>query len=469
MKSRYLPFYLIAIAVFIGIAGPALFSDGMFVDGLVYSSIARNLADGLGSFWDLHYTETLYPHFFEHPPLAFGFQSLFFRILGDGIYTERIYSLLTFFVTGWIITSIWKEVILTEYKKYAWFPLAIWVTIPLVTWAPACNLLENTMMIFTSLSVLFFLKSRQIRRVLYLALSGIMLFLGFMTKGPVALFPLALPFWICIVRNDYRFKQFFVDMLILGAGLLIPFLSMYVLIPESADYLKAYYNNQILRSMDVATVNTRLFIVFRLLKELIPAAGIVLLTYLLTLRQKSSKNISTWYIVFFALGLSGVLPIIISTKQSGFYILATLPFFSIAIATLIVHRLSVLVSKIKFLGMGYRIFKIASVVLVIAAIAISSTQVNKIGRDKNKLQDVYSLSELLPEHSTISIQKSLWTDWSLHGYLQRYGKISIDSNPEHSYKYMLIKKGYTGENVAMWKFVSIDLNLYDLYEKDPAN
>lgn len=46
----------------------------MFVDGVTYAAIARNLAQGNGSFWSPFYTATLYPQFFEHPPLGFALQ-----------------------------------------------------------------------------------------------------------------------------------------------------------------------------------------------------------------------------------------------------------------------------------------------------------------------------------------------------------------------------------------------------------
>ena len=138
-----------------GFINPALFSDGMFMDGLLYSAISKNLSNNIGSFWDLHLTETLFPHFHEHPPLAFGIQSLFFDVLGENLYTERFYSLLTFFITGLIIVLIWKKITKKDYHSIAWLPLLFWITIPIVTWSAANNMLENTMMIFTSLSVLF--------------------------------------------------------------------------------------------------------------------------------------------------------------------------------------------------------------------------------------------------------------------------------------------------------------------------
>jgi len=32
-----------------------LIAEGMFIDGLIYSAISRNLANDLGSFWNPHF------------------------------------------------------------------------------------------------------------------------------------------------------------------------------------------------------------------------------------------------------------------------------------------------------------------------------------------------------------------------------------------------------------------------------
>jgi len=129
IKIKHLPFYLIIISLFIGIVAPALFSDGMFMDGVLYAAISQNLANNLGSFWDLHLTNTLYPHFHEHPPLAFGIQSIFFKLFGESILIERFYSLITFIITGWIIILIWRKISDIKFHSLSWLPLLFWIFI----------------------------------------------------------------------------------------------------------------------------------------------------------------------------------------------------------------------------------------------------------------------------------------------------------------------------------------------------
>ena len=110
------PYYIIVFGLFLGICAPSLWSDGMFMDGLYYAAISRNLADGLGSFWYLHFTDFSYPIFHEHPPLAMGLQSILFYFFGDSIYIERLYSFFTFIFTGAIIHLIWGEINRKELK-----------------------------------------------------------------------------------------------------------------------------------------------------------------------------------------------------------------------------------------------------------------------------------------------------------------------------------------------------------------
>jgi len=314
------------------------------------------------------------------------------------------------------------------------------------------------MMIFTSFSVLFILKSLDSKRLLYLSLSGIMLFLGFLTKGLVALFPLSLPFWIFIINRKINFKQFVIDTIVLCVATIIPFLIIYIITPESIDCLTAYFNKQIVGSIDnIQTVNSRFYILWRLFNELIPACVLVLITFIFFKRNKVDNIKTKWVFVFFALGLSGLIPIIVSMKQSGFYILATFPFFSIAIATVVAPRILQLTNRINTQNKGYKIFKVISYVLLVGSIIFATMQIKRIGRDKDKINDVYSIIKIVPEKSTISVQENLWSDWSLHGYFQRHSFISLDPNIQSAHKYFLINKDAENELLKDYNKVAVDL------------
>ena len=62
MKSDSVrPLRLLTAAAFVAAIVPRLVQRGMFVDGVTYSSMARNLAEGRGHFWAPYYTATIYP------------------------------------------------------------------------------------------------------------------------------------------------------------------------------------------------------------------------------------------------------------------------------------------------------------------------------------------------------------------------------------------------------------------------
>ena len=54
---KNLPFYLIVLLVFIALSHELL-SEGMFIDGIFYAIISKNLSNGLGSFWNLCFSES---------------------------------------------------------------------------------------------------------------------------------------------------------------------------------------------------------------------------------------------------------------------------------------------------------------------------------------------------------------------------------------------------------------------------
>ena len=258
------PLYLIIILMFMSLSNE-LWSEGMFMDGLYYATIAKNLSNGIGSFWFLHFTDTSFNIFHEHPPLAIGLQSIFFSLFGDSIYVERIYSLLTFIVTGFIIHLIWKEFIDKKYSSYSWVVLFFWAVIPLNSWACSNNILENTMNIFVASSVFFLIKNIRTNDLFYIMISGVCLFLAFLSKGFIGLFPLSFFFLYYLVFSSMTFKEMIGRTLLLIASILTPCLLLYVFYPPAIDSLSEYINVQVIDSLkNVQTTTNRFSITTRL-------------------------------------------------------------------------------------------------------------------------------------------------------------------------------------------------------------
>lgn len=449
------------IAITFLLVGYPLFSDGMFCDGLWYSAISNNLSDGVGDFWNLKFTETLYPLFREHPPLGFGIQSLFFDVFGDSRFVERFYSLFTFVVTGYIMVIIWRSIVEEKYYYLSWFPLIIWIIIPTVSWGIPNNMLENTMMIFTSLSLLFMVKFYNTESLFYIVLSGISMWLGFLVKGPVALFTLSIPFWMFIFIDKVKFKNFISVFSILLVSLIFTVLFTFWVFPDSYSSILAYLEKQVVISVtSIKTVESRFYIVSQLLLDLLPSTIIVGLILFFT-RKKVSLEINNKIVfVFIGIGLSGVVPMMISMKQRGFYIIHVYPIFAIILALLVVSNLDFILKKINVKSLS--VYKRIVQVLLVVGVVISVFSTTQVGREQKMLHDVYSITKVVPENIIISIDKSLKNDMYISGYFYRYGRISLDSKDGLLRDYYLAPKG--GKVKAGYEKIELDLESFDLFK-----
>ncbi len=464
--NKEIPFYLLFIAAFFFMAGTQLFLDGMFVDGVVYAAVSKNLASGTGTFWTPFYTATLYSDFYEHPPLVFGLQSIFFSVFGNGLYVERIYSLITFFLTTFLILKLWQE--LNGSYQLGWLPLIFWISIPLLGWAVSNNMLENTLMVFVCLSALFYLKSLRSKKFLFLALAALSILAGFLSKGFVSLFTLSIPLFVWIAAKKISFSQFVGDTLIMLFILFVTSLLMFLVFPESYNSLIKYINKQVVGSLENGkTVESRFYILFRLFTELIPMLTLVII--LLIIRWFKTRRAlipgipSGESLLLILIGLSGVVPIIISMKQSGYYMLAAFPFFALGFAFLIRYEVRQIIQKVNYRSAGYKIFYGITLALFISALVFSLTHMQKTGRDQEKLHDIRLIIGEVPEKTTIALSYDLFEDWSLHAYFMRLADISLDPDNIKPYKYYITKSDECPDN-----FTPTDINTkhYKLCKKE---
>jgi 4-amino-4-deoxy-L-arabinose transferase-like glycosyltransferase len=441
--SPKLPFYFLAIGIYLIIVCQDLLANGMFLDGLIYSTVSKNLSLGIGTFWNPHFSATLLQSFHEHPPLAFGIQSIFFKIFGESRFVDRLYSLIAVFVTGMVLLKIWK----TLGYKNGWLPLFIWLTTATVFWTSYNNLLENTLTVFTTLSVLFYLKYEENNKIYLLLLSGSGLAFGFLTKGFVAFFPWTLPFMFWLFLRHKTFGR----MVIESAGLLLitltPLFLLVLFFKAARMSLLEYFNHQVIESLkNSITVDSRLDILKRMLNEIAPAAGLCVLFYILGRFSKvrvftGNENIKK-ALVFIFLGLTGVLPVMISMKQSGFYILPTYPFFSIGAAILMYNYLDDFIGRIDFKSRGFLFFRWTGYGIFFIGILLSLWFSDGYSRDRDKIKDTCAVLSVVPGGSIININPGMYADWSLHAYFARFKNVSLDRDLNNIREYLLIKNEY---------------------------
>lgn len=427
-RTNNTPFWLFLIGLFFILVSNSLLTEGMFFDGVTYASISRNMAEGEGTFWNPYYTQTLYPEFRQHPPLALGLEALAFKAFGDHWWVEKAYSVLTFLLSGFLIALIWKRT--TNNLRWAWLPLLLWLAMPLVSWSVTNNLLENTMSVFVLLSVYLMIVSYQWNHKIWLILSAVTLLLAFLCKGFTGLFPLVFPILYCAFDQKRKWIQGPIDSMILLVCLAIFVGIMFLAFPQSLPYLKHYIQLQVVGGgLHEATVSTRFYIVFSLLQQMLIPYVIAMTLVICKTKNKVNRKVfefppdKTWFYIFLILGLLGVLPIMVSVKQRDFYMLAALPFFALACGHITLSMVNTLMLKItpnlhKWLTLG------ANCILLMGII-LNLLHIGKYGRDKALIEEVKQRIAEAHGETMFEITPKEYTQWAMHAYYMRYGKISL--------------------------------------------
>ncbi len=472
MKKKSSIFYLFFIALAAILLCIPLFTEGMFMDGLIYASVSKNLANGEAGFWIPKLSETLYPAFHEHPPLFFGIQSLFFLLLGESIYSERIFCLFFFILFIIVLKKLWtstKELGEENKNSYSFLPLLAIILLPLISWGFSNNILEILLLFFCSLAVLFINKaySSQNRRYFWVFLSALCIISGFFVKGPVALFPLAAVFFHYIVFRKPKITRCLVDSFFLIATSLVLFLGIYFFIPNADISINKYIERQIIGSLqNIQTVSSRFYLLGRLLLELTPYIIISILLIIHYYKRKIAWNAQAKTALYYSLiGLSASVPMLISMKQSEFYLLPSLPFFVLAFCHIAFPAVKHFISNWNIKSISFRIVRISSIVLFAFSIIITVYFSTKTIRDKEKIADMHQIVNQMGNKKKLYISNDLYSDWSLHAYFYRYYSISLYTKQVENQGFYIQKKEASIIQDSLFIIKDSDLYLYQLYQK----
>lgn len=475
LKTVSTPFWFITLSIVFGFTLPILIQDAMFQDAMLYSSVSHNLGIGYGTFWFPQYS-TLnlegISSFHEQLPLVFGIQSIFYKLLGDSIYVERFYTLLMILLHIVLINTLWKEVFKNniKYINMGWLPVLFWILIPVCFWSFRGNMLENTVSLFALVSVIIsykLVKASTSKWYLWL-LSGFFIFLASFSKGIPGFFPLSFPFLYWLITKNIIFRQCLVYTLLLISVPALIYFAFY-LHPVSNESLGIYFVERLLRRINsMHTADSRFETPWRLFQELIPHLIILTLTYFATKKDKVKyffKENFKESSFFFAIGLSAILPLMLTMVQKGWYMVPGFPYLAIGFALITAPSISSAIDRINQNGKNFKVFQWFSVVLLLGCLGFTLLQKNKINRHEKMVTDVYKIGEVVPNFSTLTVPDEMYNqyDFVLQSFFVRYFNISI--SPHEEYRFFLKEKGKNFTTPNGYTKVKLGLDLYELYEK----
>lgn len=454
--SVYLHFF--TFGVFLILISPSFLSEGMFLDGLWYSSIAKNMALGHGSFWIPSFSATINHEFYSHPPLAFFLQSFFFRIFGYSYHIDKLYSLFTILLTTFLIVKIWQHL---KFKN-AWIAVFIWFTIPIIFWTATNNMLENTLTVFTTLSVLFFLKSNDKNKTFFILLTGISITLGILSKGLVALFPIALPLFYFLVNKNNSVWNMLLETFALVIISILPLILLYKFNNQAHIFFENYYKNQLIKSFNYENVNTRFYILFQTLLQLVFPISLILI--LMTLKKIKKLKVDLEFknsIFFLLIAVSASLPLMISLKQSTQYLIPSMPFFSICFAIIINQFFNLFEIKRDIF------IKFTSILIVCLGLLLNILNFGKIGRDKEILTQTHQIIDKLPPNSIVNTNREICTNYSFIAYFSRYNNISFYVDDKNKYEFMILNRNSKNKFVNYEQY--FETKNYTIYKLSRKN
>lgn len=453
-------------AILIVLLLPILLQQGMFLDGITYASISKNLANGFGSLWFPQYTQTHFKNFHEHPPLVFGIQSIFFSLFGDGFLTERIYSFFTAILTAIGIVLNWN--LFNKTKEYSWLPVLLWIATPIIFWSYQSNMLENTLTFWCLFSVYFISKGSLNNNFFHLALGGVFILLAFLSKGPVGLFPLATVGLLWLTNKEITLGKTIFYSLIVLLSFILNFYLVALWQPNLIENLQQYYNIQVLPSVNNSretTTGNHFAILGRLFLEL--SFPIVILVTLLIFHKNKKITIELipykTILFFILIGLSASAPLIVTLKQRGYYLVTALPYFIIGLSFFIVPYLKILTKNISQKRVIH--FRNVSYIFIAASLLFSFLQFGKYSRDELKIEDIKKITKEIPKNSIIGATPSLVTEWGTVAYLVRYGNISMITNDNQTYILTQSTENLPSNLKDSFKELDLNLNEYKLYKR----
>jgi len=475
MKSKTFFFKLLPIILFFFLICPGFVQESMYNDGIWYAILSSNLANGAGNFWAPKLTETIFPVFREHPPLVFGIQSLFFQILGNSIIVERIYAFIIFILSSFLIIQIWKYVFRDqENMQGMWFlPLILWI-LNEVTWLyyPA-NVLEPTLGVFTLGSIYCFIqttdKNLTVSKIMLITFGSILILGAMLCKGFVGLFPVVFFGIHWLIFRNFSFLELIKRMAVIISVVALGFF-IFFLFKTSREALLQYFDSQVLASISgERTLNhyrsNHMHIIGRLFEILLPAIAVSALFFAVTFRKKTAglikRDLVNRSLLFIFIGISASFPLAISLKQAYYYLLPSLPYFSIGLGIIISPLVDDLIQRNRNINKKWA-YKGGVVGLLIISITFSLAHLGTISkRDKILLEDVYKITSVVPDQSTVDLIKY---DPYFVGYLYRLNYISIDTSNAINHTFLIIPNDFDFLELSNYEKVDIPTDMYDLYQ-----
>jgi hypothetical protein len=341
------------------------------------------------------------------------------------------------------------------------------MSVPVAHWGYRHNMMENTMVLWIMLSIIWIKNALQKESVnwLWLLASAATTWAAFMTKGMSGLFPLAGVFAFWLVWRNFSFLKMLsistVYFIAVAGGILILFA-----FPASQEFMNNYlFIRTLERINNTPVVASRLWIIGEWFAQVIVPIVICLAVALVSKNMiKNLKLTNRKTIYFFLLiGALGLFPLMLTKVQRSFYLLTSLPFFALALAIVILPYFKSIANRIQ--PKTNRFIRYISLSVLSAVLIATVLLAGKPKRDFETLKDVEAFANYLGDDILIQAAADANMDWTFKAYLMRKHQIQFVYMHENATNQFVVARKDEPFNQAHYCVVDIELANYVLFEK----
>ena len=324
LEPHHHMYWLLTGALFCYLA-PDLASTSMALDGLVYANIAQLLNDSQGSFWQLPFYYTDVARFTDHPPLGIYLQSMWMTLLGNAWWVDKLWSIVLTGLVLLLTVIAAGQVTHAGHPAPRWWLILLLALMPPFTYTLKNGFLEGLLCI--GFLAIVCCVTRPTRQTAWAVLAGALTAACVLIKGPVGLFPLAIPGVLLLAETDWR-RQLYHTIKTSAVMLTTAAIALaIVLLPDSAQsWLQAYLQFQVFDSITGVrpAQHGRLYLLQHL------AVSLLILGLLVALVTRGRPHWQRTSLMWLGLGFAFVLPLLLSGRHFRHYLLPALPFFALA-------------------------------------------------------------------------------------------------------------------------------------------
>jgi len=188
--------------------------------------------------------------------------------------------------------------------------------------------------------------------------------------------------------------------------------------PDGNNYFRGYARGFMASLREIRTVENQWYIIWRLIREIAVPLSLTLLLYLLGRKDKTPLPPSyvKFAILFFVVGLAGSVPFALAKKQSGVYLVPSMPYFAISSA--------LMVATLNFHIKYTRILRLLSLITLATSVISVFLNYGKKHRDTHILELISHMKGKI-NNTSVCVDEEIYSEWALNAYLERYLRVSL--------------------------------------------